>query len=115
MSCFYISGMFISGVEAVVSKNMAKAFEYSHKACHLGNVYACANLSQMYRKVRVINSIYLYFSVIDSVANIEFQIILQGDGVTKDERKADEYKKMATDMQDQLVKQFNTIRFEEGA
>jgi cytochrome c oxidase assembly factor 7 len=51
MSCFYISGMFISGVEQVLTKDMTKAFEYSQKACHLGNVYACANLSQMYKKV----------------------------------------------------------------
>lgn len=51
MSCFYISGMFISGIENVVERNMEKAFEYSKKACELGNVYSCANLSQMYKKV----------------------------------------------------------------
>jgi len=53
MSCFYLSGMYISGIENLTSKDMPKAFEYSEKACHLGNVYACANVSQMYRKVNI--------------------------------------------------------------
>jgi TPR repeat protein len=39
----------------------------------------------------------------------------KGDGVSQDLTKAEEYKRMATDMQDQIVKQFNSIRFEEGA
>jgi len=87
MSCFYLSGMYISGVDDVIEKDMSKAFEYSQKACHLGNIYACANLSQMYKK---------------------------GDGVSKDEKKADEYKQIANEMQDQVVKNFSSIKFEEG-
>ncbi|XP_021949176.1 cytochrome c oxidase assembly factor 7 homolog [Folsomia candida] len=87
MCCFYLSGMYISGVDNSVQKDMLKAFEFSQKACHLGNVYACSNLSQMYRK---------------------------GDGTPKDEIKADEYRKLATEMQDQVVKQFRSIKFEEG-
>lgn len=51
MSCFYLSGMYISGVANIQEKDMFKAFEFAEKACHLGNVYACANLSQMYKKV----------------------------------------------------------------
>lgn len=61
MSCFYLSGMYISGVGDLLPKDMAKAFEYSNMACELGNVYACANLSQMYQKV--INTIKHYSSV----------------------------------------------------
>lgn len=57
MCCFYLSGMYISGVENVLEKNMLKAFDFSEKACHLGNVYACANLSQMYRKVSSLFSV----------------------------------------------------------
>lgn len=57
MCCFYLSGMYIGGVGKEIEKNMLKAFEYSEKACHLGNVYACANLSQMYKKVRYRDSV----------------------------------------------------------
>jgi len=88
MSCFYVSGMFIAGVKDLFARDMGKAFEYSVKACHLGNMYACSNLSQMYRK---------------------------GEGVTKNEQKADEYKAIALEMQDQVVKQFRTIQFGEGS
>jgi len=49
--CYYLSGMYITGVEETVPKDMPKAFMFSEKACHLGNMFACANTSQMYRKV----------------------------------------------------------------
>jgi len=87
MCCFYLSGMFIAGVDNLVPKDMPRAFELSEKACHLGNMYACANLAQMYRR---------------------------GEGIAKDEGKADEYKQMAKDMQDQVAKQFAPIQFGEG-
>lgn len=51
MSCFYLSGMYITGIENVIERNMETAFNFSKKACELGNVYACANISQMYKKV----------------------------------------------------------------
>jgi len=86
MCCFYVSGMFIAGVKDLFTRDMEKAFQYSVKACHLGNMYACSNLSQMYKK---------------------------GEGVDKNDKKAEEYRSMATEMQDQVVKQFRTIKFEE--
>jgi hypothetical protein len=46
---------------------------------------------------------------------IIYLFFAKGDGVSQDLTKAEEYKRMATDMQDQIVKQFNSIRFEEGA
>ena len=49
-SCYYISGMFIQGVKGNLEKDMSKAFQYSIKACNLGNMYACANVSQVRRK-----------------------------------------------------------------
>jgi len=86
--CFYLSGMFIAGIDkSSIAKDMEKAFTYSKKACELGNVYACANLSQMYKK---------------------------GDGVQKDQEKADQYRKIALEMQDQITKPFRSITFEEG-
>jgi cytochrome c oxidase assembly factor 7 len=52
--------MYIAGVEGWLAKDMAKAFHFSQRACELGNLYACANLSQMYQKVRPHPSTPLY-------------------------------------------------------
>ncbi|XP_055596652.1 cytochrome c oxidase assembly factor 7 homolog [Uranotaenia lowii] len=113
-ACFYLSGMHISGVlkdeyntakvkeelersgpEAqpnlpkgafVVERDMQKAFEFAYKACELRNMYACANLSQMYAK---------------------------GDGTPKDEKKAEKYKQLALEMQDEIKKQ-QQLNFQQG-
>ncbi|XP_044764155.1 cytochrome c oxidase assembly factor 7 homolog isoform X2 [Coccinella septempunctata] len=62
-ACYYLSGMYISGIKKQevgekipglesfeVQKDMKKAFHYALEGCNLGNVYSCANLSQMYNK-----------------------------------------------------------------
>lgn len=111
-ACFYLSGMHISGVQSsappvaattqpdvgrksssgskavpasartivpsadgVIVKDMQKAFTFAYKACELRNMYACANLSQMYSR---------------------------GEGTEKSEEKAEKFKKMALDMQDEV-------------
>lgn len=66
----------------IVQKDMQKAFTFAYKACELKNVYACANLSQMYAR---------------------------GDGTEKNEEKAEKFKKMAIDMQDELKKSNKNI------
>lgn len=101
-ACFYLSGMHISGAEGpiasketepmvsstetnakkhsakakvndfIVEKNMEKAFTFTYKACELKNVYACANLSQMYAR---------------------------GEGTEKNPEKAEIYKKKAMELQ----------------
>lgn len=104
-ACFYLSGMHISGVqkkpeeshppaqtpakdsEYVVLKDMKKAFEFAYKACELRNMYACANLSQMYAR---------------------------GDGTEKNENEAEKYKKIAMEMQDEIKKQQQTLQFQQG-
>ncbi|XP_037935557.1 cytochrome c oxidase assembly factor 7 homolog [Teleopsis dalmanni] len=104
-ACFYLSGMHISGVhknpesttdidiksqkanDFIIQKDMKKAFDYAYKACELKNMYACANLSQMYAR---------------------------GDGTTKDESQADKYKKMAVQMQEELKKVQPTLQFQQG-
>ncbi|XP_052901723.1 cytochrome c oxidase assembly factor 7 homolog [Anopheles moucheti] len=114
-ACFYLSGMYISGVlkeeyqqaakkadvaasepkpveqqrplgAYVVERNMEKAFEFAYKACELRNMYACANLSQMYAK---------------------------GDGTPRDEKNAEKYKKLALEMQDEVKKQ-QQLTFQQG-
>ncbi len=102
-ACFYLSGMHISGVlkddfkatagkepakdQYIVQKDMTKAFDFASRACELNNMYACANLSQMYAR---------------------------GDGTKKDEKKAEQFKKKAQDMQDELKKQQATLKFQQG-
>lgn len=101
-ACFYLSGMFISGVfkrddgkkptnpepsDFLVQKDMKKAFEFATKACDLDNMYACANLSQMYMK---------------------------GDGTEKNEKKAEQFKKKALEMQEALKKQQAELKFQQG-
>lgn len=71
----------------VLARNMARAFQYAMKGCDLGNMYSCANVSQMYAK---------------------------GEGVEKNDEKAEAYKKMALEMQDQVMNQRNTLTFQEG-
>lgn len=102
-ACFYLSGMHISGAEGpiaskqtkplisssepttkkpekksnelIVEKDMAKAFTFTYKACELKNMYACANLSQMYAR---------------------------GEGTEKNPEKAEIYKKKAIALQDEM-------------
>lgn len=107
-ACFYLSGLHISGVNAkadnqlpiskgstsesdtkdyIIPKNMEKAFNFAYKACELRNMYACANLSQMYAR---------------------------GDGTEKNEEKAAKFKAIAIEMQDELKKQQQTLGFQQG-
>ncbi|XP_061402975.1 cytochrome c oxidase assembly factor 7 homolog [Musca vetustissima] len=108
-ACFYLSGMHISGVQSkpeeynphappasqkpvkdsdyIVQKDMKKAFEFAYKACELRNMYACANLSQMYAR---------------------------GDGTEKNEKEAEKYKKLAIEMQEEIKKQQQTLQFQQG-
>ncbi|KAH8396006.1 hypothetical protein KR222_001498 [Zaprionus bogoriensis] len=107
-ACFYLSGMHISGVQKkpedgasvtappvknlkdsdyIVLKDMKKAFQFAYKACELRNMYACANLSQMYAR---------------------------GDGTEKNEKEAEKYKKLALEMQDEVKKQQETLTFQQG-
>lgn len=58
-SCYYLSGMYIKGVKKPDSDkrddfdvpiNMKLAHKFALEGCNLGNVFCCANLSQMYSK-----------------------------------------------------------------
>lgn len=106
-ACFYLSGMHISGVQKsgekthlttpnatklpaadfFIEKDMKKAFDFAYKACELKNMYACANLSQMYAR---------------------------GDGTEKNSEKADKFKKIALEMQDEVKKQQPQLEFQQG-
>lgn len=114
-ACFYLSGMHISGAEGpippatdsapltssssepklkkpmkkandfIIQKDMEKAFTFTYKACELNNMYACANLSQMYAR---------------------------GEGTEKNPEKADLFKKKANELQDELTNN-KTLMFQQ--
>lgn len=110
-ACFYLSGLHISGVDTsteaakppghsstvatttpaagnfVIEKDMKKAFGFAYKACELKNMYACANLSQMYAR---------------------------GEGTEKNEDIAEKYRKLAVEMQDELKKPQSQLNFQQG-
>lgn len=86
--CYYLSGMYLTGVPEVLEKNMTSAFNYSIKACDLGNIYACANVSRMYTK---------------------------GDGVEQNAEIALQFKKKVFEMEKELRGQFKPIEMERGA
>lgn len=82
-ACYYLSGMYIVGVKKdnlpgtltekdynpndyQVAKDMRKAFDFALKGCNLGNMYSCANLSQMYAKgegAQSLNLVKLYYCI----------------------------------------------------
>lgn len=74
--CFFASGIYLHGAEGVPA-NKTKASELSLPACNGGNIYACMNLSRMYKI---------------------------GDGVEKDEKKANEFKERAKEIRDSIKK-----------
>lgn len=101
-ACFYLSGMHISGVpktadlghtkelpdsEMFLKKDMKKAFDFAYKSCELRNMYACANVSQMYAR---------------------------GDGTEKSEASATKYKQIAMTLQEELKSQQAQIGFQQG-
>lgn len=118
-ACFYLSGMHISGAQGpshpkpsdteplksstqkaqpsattvtnatdyVIEKNMEKAFAFTYKACELKNVYACANLSQMYAR---------------------------GEGTEKNAEKAEKFKKLVYDLEEQSKSNKAQLIFSQG-
>lgn len=82
-SCFNLSAMFLQGAPSF-PKDMGLACKYSMKACDLGHVWACANASRMYKL---------------------------GDGVDKDEAKAEELKNRARQLHKEQQKNVQALTF----
>lgn len=76
MGCFFASSIYITGAEGV-PEDKKKASELAVTACDGGNIYACVNLSRMYKN---------------------------GDGVEKNEEKANLFKEKARDIRDDWKK-----------
>jgi len=87
-ACHRYSALFIKGIANICDKNMAEAFKYSLKACELGNLGGCVNVSRMYAK---------------------------GEGTDKNPVAAKEYGDIAAEMMSQLKETQARLNFAEGA
>jgi len=76
--CHRYAALFIRGIKGKLEKNMTEAFKYSLKACELGSLGGCVNVSMMYGK---------------------------GDGVEKDPDASKAYAKIAEEMMNALREQ----------
>lgn len=103
-ACHYLSGMYLAGVpknvedfnphnpeknkniDYLIKQDFKQAFQFANKACELGNIYACANISVMYKK---------------------------GDGVEKDLDKSKKYFELAQNLK-KANETAKEIKFQQG-
>ncbi|CAK9823654.1 Cytochrome c oxidase assembly factor 7 homolog [Anthophora retusa] len=85
--CFYLSGVYLKGIEGYVEKNFKEAYLLSLKSCEFGNPYACANVSVMHKK---------------------------GDGVQQSAELAKSFRTRAEDLLKQVKKQQRQLKFHQG-
>ncbi|XP_034187994.1 cytochrome c oxidase assembly factor 7 isoform X1 [Osmia lignaria lignaria] len=86
-ACFYLSGIFLKGIEGFVEKNMKEAYVFSLKCCEAGNPYACANVSMMHKN---------------------------GDGVQKNEEMAKAFKTRSTELLKDIREAKRQLKFQQG-
>ncbi|OXU27670.1 hypothetical protein TSAR_003741 [Trichomalopsis sarcophagae] len=86
-ACFFLAGIYMSGIEGVVQKNLAEAYKLSLIACEHNNPYACANVSQMHAR---------------------------GEGAQKNEELAQTFKKRALELERELKSTQSGIKFGQG-
>ncbi|KOX78533.1 Sel1 repeat-containing protein 1 like protein [Melipona quadrifasciata] len=86
-ACFYLSGVYLNGIEGYVPKNMKEAYTLSLKCCELNNPYACANLSIMHKK---------------------------GDGVQQSTELAETFKTKADEIMKELRENKKSLKFHQG-
>ncbi|XP_024887146.1 cytochrome c oxidase assembly factor 7 homolog [Temnothorax curvispinosus] len=86
-ACFYLSGIYLGGIEDVIEKNYKEAYKLSLKSCEHGNPYACANLSQMHAR---------------------------GEGAQKNPELAATFKKRAIDLHEELKRVQPELKFHQG-
>lgn len=86
-ACFHLAGVFLSGIEGHVEKNIREAYKLCLKSCEIGNPYACANVSVMHRN---------------------------GDGVQKNVELADAFEQRAKALLNELKKYRKQLKFHDG-
>ncbi|XP_038218025.1 cytochrome c oxidase assembly factor 7 homolog [Zerene cesonia] len=104
MACHYLAGMYLSGVprnpkqfnphnpeknktlDYLLRPDMKQAFSFAKRGCELGHVYACANVSLMYKK---------------------------GDGVEKNLEESKRYFEIAQSLQ-KAHEQTKEVKFQQG-
>lgn len=86
-ACFFLSGIYLSGIEGYVEKNLKEAYKLSLKCCELNNPYACANLSIMHKK---------------------------GDGVQQNAELAESFRTRANEILRDLKENKRPLKFHQG-
>ncbi|CAL7938714.1 unnamed protein product [Xylocopa violacea] len=86
-ACFYLSGIYLSGIEEIVEKNLKEAYVLSLKSCELGNPFACSNVSVMHKK---------------------------GDGVQQNQELAQSFRKRADELFKDMKDFKQQIKFHQG-
>lgn len=86
-ACFFLSGIYMKGIEGVVQKNLAEAYKLSLVSCEYGNPYACANVSQMHAR---------------------------GEGAQKNQELAETFKKRALELEREVKQVQRQITFGQG-
>ncbi|XP_060828948.1 uncharacterized protein LOC132914129 [Bombus pascuorum] len=86
-ACFFLSGIYLSGIEGYVEKNLKEAYQLSLKCCEFNNPYACANLSIMHKK---------------------------GDGVQKNAELAETFRTRANEIFKDLKENKKPLKFHQG-
>lgn len=86
-ACFYLSSIYLSGLEDIIDKNYKEAYKLSLKSCELGNPYACANLSQMHTR---------------------------GEGAQKNSELAETFKKRAVELYEEMKRLQPEVKFHQG-
>ena len=85
-SCFYLSNIYLGGINGYIEKNLRKAYKLSLKCCEGGNPHACANVSQMHAR---------------------------GEGVQQNKELAETFRKRAVELENEL-KNGKGIQFQQG-
>ncbi|XP_020279040.1 cytochrome c oxidase assembly factor 7 homolog [Pseudomyrmex gracilis] len=86
-ACFYLSSIYLSGLEDIIDKNYKEAYKLSLKSCEFGNPYACANLSQMHTR---------------------------GEGAQKNSELAKTFKKRAVELYEEMKQLQPEVKFHQG-
>lgn len=86
-ACFFLSGIYLAGLEGIIDKDYKEAYKLSLKSCELRNPYACSNLAQMHAR---------------------------GEGAQKNPALAETFKKRASELYDEMKNLQTELKFHQG-
>ncbi|XP_014235776.1 cytochrome c oxidase assembly factor 7 homolog [Trichogramma pretiosum] len=85
--CFFLSGVYLKGIEGCVKRDLVEGYKVSLKACELGSPYACFNIAKMHER---------------------------GEGAQKSDKLAETFKARGRELEKQIKENQPTISFGQG-